>query len=353
MAKPLLQRDLLEPIALESFMVREKASDDGRCVPAPVIATQFTPLSSAIFHQGDCIEFMRDMPDESVHLTVTSPPYNLGKKYEKRGDFKRYLAWQSDVIDECVRLLAPRGSICWQVGNYVSDGAIVPLDIALYPAFAKHGLKLRNRIIWHFEHGLHCSKRMSGRHETILWFTKTDDYTFNLDPIRVPQKYPGKKHFKGPKAGQFSGNPLGKNPGDVWIFPNVKNNHVEKTSHPCQFPLELVERLMLSLTQPGDLVFDPFAGVGTTVAAAIRNGRRGCGVEKMPEYVSIANERILQAIKGTLPVRKMNTPVYDPHKAGNSLTTNPWQSLSINGGRNLDNIQNRLLQDRKLYSVKP
>ena len=296
---------------------------------------------------------MKDMPDESVDLTVTSPPYNLGKKYEKRGDFEKYLAWQGEVIDECVRLLSPSGSICWQVGNYVNSGAIVPLDIALYPAFARHGLKLRNRIIWHFEHGLHCSNRMSGRHETILWFTKTDDYTFNLDPIRVPQKYPGKKHFKGPKAGQLSGNPLGKNPGDVWIIPNVKNNHVEKTIHPCQFPVELVERLMLSLTKPGDLVFDPFAGAGTSVAAAVRNNRRGCGVEKMPEYVSIAKDRISQAICGTLRVREMNTPVYDPQKAGNSLTVNPWQPLSIDGGRNGDFIQNRLLQDRKLYAVEP
>jgi adenine-specific DNA-methyltransferase len=128
-----------------------------------------------------------------------------------------------------VRLLHPRGSICWQVGNHVDDGEVVPLDIVLYPIFKEHGLKLRNRIVWHFEHGLHCTKRLSGRYETILWFTKSNDYTFNLDPIRVPSKYPGKKHFKGPRAGQLSGNPLGKNPSDVWIFPNVKNNHVEKT----------------------------------------------------------------------------------------------------------------------------
>ena len=348
-----VQRELLESLALECSMAREKIPNDQGSGAAPVIASEFAPASAAIFHQGDCLDFMKSMPDESVHLTVTSPPYNLGKKYEKRGDFEKYVAWQGVVIDECVRLLSPRGSICWQVGNYVSDGAIVPLDIALYPAFAKHGLKLRNRIIWHFEHGLHCSKRMSGRHETILWFTKTDDYTFNLDPIRVPQKYPGKRHFKGPKAGQLSGNPLGKNPGDVWIIPNVKNNHVEKTSHPCQFPVELVERLMLSLTEPGDLVFDPFAGVGTSVAAAVRNNRRGCGVEKMSEYVSIARQRISQSINGTLPVREMNTPVYDPKKAGNSLTVNPWQPLAIKGGRNGEIVQDRLLQDRKLYVVKP
>jgi adenine-specific DNA-methyltransferase len=206
----------------------------------------------------------------------------------------------------------------------VINGEIIPLDIVLYPFFAKHGLKLRNRIVWHFEHGLHCSKRLSGRHETILWFTKSDDYKFDLDPIRVPQKYPGKRHFKGPKAGQLSGNPLGKNPGDVWVFPNVKNNHVEKTVHPCQFPVELVDRLVLSLTDKDDWVMDPFLGVGTTVASAVSRGRRGCGSEKMNDYVEIAFERVQKAIDGVLPVRPMNTPVYDPANAGRSLTHNSW-----------------------------
>jgi adenine-specific DNA-methyltransferase len=91
----------------------------------------------------------------------------------------------------------------------------------------------------------------------------------------VPSKYPGKKHFKGPRAGQLSGNPLGKNPSDVWVIPNVKNNHVEKTVHPCQFPIELVERLVLSMTREGDNVFDPYMGVGSSVIAAIKNGRSG------------------------------------------------------------------------------
>ena len=201
---------------------------------------------------------------------------------------------------------------------------MVPLDIVLYPLFVKHGLRLRNRIVWHFEHGLHCSKRLSGRHETILWFTKSDDYHFDLDPVRVPQKYPGKRHFKGPKAGQLSGNPLGKNPGDVWVFPNVKNNHVEKTAHPCQFPVELVDRLVLSMTRPNDWVLDPFLGVGTTVASALMRGRRGCGSEKIPEYAALARQRARQALRGTLPVRPMNKPVYDAAKAGKALTTRHW-----------------------------
>jgi adenine-specific DNA-methyltransferase len=221
----------------------------------------------------DNLAFMRSLRSGSMQLIVTSPPYNIGKKYEARSPLKTYVDAQAEVISECVRLLHSRGSLCWQVGNHVQGGEIFPLDIVLYPIFQELGLKLRNRIVWHFEHGLHCSKRLSGRHETILWFTKGDDYIFNLDPIRVPSKYPGKKYFKGPKAGQLSCNPLGKNPGDVWIFPNVKNNHVEKTAHPCQFPIELVERLVLSMTNPGGFVFDPYMGVGSAVVAATKHGR--------------------------------------------------------------------------------
>jgi len=217
------------------------------------------------------------------------------------------------------------GSICWQVGNYVDQGAIIPLDTVLYPIFTEGGVRMRNRIIWHFEHGLHCSRRFSGRYETIIWFTKSDDYTFKLDPVRVPQKYPGKKYFKGPKAGQYSCNPLGKNPGDLWVIPNVKSNHVEKTEHPCQFPVELIERLVLSLTNEGDWVFDPFLGTGTTIIAAIRHGRLGIGAETVPKYVKLARERIQKEMAGSLQTRPMDRPVYDPVKAGNKLTVAPWE----------------------------
>src|SRR6185437_14514098 len=131
---------------------------------------------------------------------------------------------------------------------------------------------------------LHCATRLSGRYETVLWFTKADKYKFYLDRIRVPQKYPGKKHYKGPKKGQFSSNPAGRNPGDVWAIPNVKHNHPEKTDHPCQFPLELVERLILALTDNGDLVCDPYMGSGTTIAAAVLHGRRAAGSEVKEAY---------------------------------------------------------------------
>ena len=256
--------------------------------------------------------FMAGLPDGGMKLIVTSPPYNIGKSYESKAPLATYLQEQREVIGECVRLLHPRGSLCWQVGNYVQNGEIVPLDTLLYPIFRDLGLKLRNRIIWHFGHGLHCSKRLSGRYETINWWTKGDDYTWHLDPIRVPSKYPGKRHFKGPNIGKLSGNPKGKNPSDVWMFPNVKSNHPEKTSHPCQFPVELVERLVLSMTDPDDAVFDPHMGVGSSIIAALMHGRDAYGCDVVPEYVETARERVEQLYAGTLRIRPMGKPIYDP-----------------------------------------
>jgi len=283
------------------------------------IASGFDPKADFVLYQGDCLELLREIPDEFVKLVVTSPPYNLGKEYETRLSIEKYLAQQREVIEQCVRALRPEGSICWQVGNYVENGEIIPLDVKLYPIFEDLGLRMRNRIIWHFGHGLHASKRFSGRYEVIMWFTKGDNYTFNLDPVRVKQKYPKKKHFKGPNKGKLSGNPLGKNPSDVWEIPNVKANHVEKTEHPCQFPVELVERLVLSMTNPGDWVLDPFMGVGTSAVAALIHDRKAIGAEVVPKYTEIAKERIRLAEKGKLRIRPMERPVYDPDEPGRNV----------------------------------
>ncbi|MBI4610342.1 MAG: site-specific DNA-methyltransferase [Candidatus Rokubacteria bacterium] len=276
------------------------------------LAGTFRQDAEVVLYHGDCLDLLGKLPDGLAKLIVTSPPYNIGKRYERRMKLDQYLDGQSRVIKECARVLADDGSICWQVGNFVDDNEIIPLDIALWPTFHNLGLKMRNRIIWHFEHGLHCSRRFSGRYETIVWFTKSDEYVFNLDAVRIPQKYPGKKYFKGPKAGQYSCNPLGKNPGDLWIIPNVKHNHVEKTIHPCQFPVELIERLVLSMTRPGDWVLDPYMGVGTTAVAAIRQGRKGIGAELVEDYITVARERIRAAHAGTLRTRPMERPVYRP-----------------------------------------
>ena len=280
-----------------------------------------------LIYHGDRLDLLSVLPDQSVQLILTSPPYNIGKEYEQVHSLDEYVNEQSETIEACFRVLRPGGSICWQVGNHVSSTGkvqeIFPLDVILYPLFKKLDLKLRNRIVWHFEHGLHCSRRFSGRHETILWFTRGDYHVFHLDPVRVPQKYPGKKYYKGPRAGEYSSNPLGKNPGDVWIFPNVKHNHIEKTIHPCQFPVELVERFVLSCTNPGDIVLDPYGGVMTTVAAAVMHGRRGASADIVEEYVEIGRQRVEQARSGLLRTRPMNKPIYTPPD-NTQITQRPW-----------------------------
>ncbi|MBD2577766.1 site-specific DNA-methyltransferase [Oscillatoria sp. FACHB-1406] len=288
------------------------------------IAPTFNENARVVLALGDAKEILSAAPTGFAKLIVTSPPYNLGKAYEVSTAIEEYLESLNPIVDELIRVLAPDGSLCWQVGNYVSKGEVFPLDILYYPFFKRHGLKLRNRIVWHFEHGLHAKKRLSGRYETLLWFTKGDEYTFNLDAIRVPSKYPGKRHFKGAKRGQPSGNPLGKNPGDiwriveqdweaeVWNIPNVKANHPEKTIHPCQFPIELVERCVLALTEPDDWVLDPFAGVGSSIIAALGSDRRAMGCEKEEDYLEIARQRIADLKAGTLGYRPLGKPIHAP-----------------------------------------
>ncbi len=289
-----------------------------------LIDSGFRPDAEIVLFHGDVSEFLAGLPDDSVTLIITSPPYNLGKEYESRVAIESYLEMQAQVIRQLYRVLREDGSLCWQVGNFVENGEVYPLDILYYPLFKELGLRLRNRIIWRFGHGLHASKRFSGRYETILWFTKSDRYVFNLDAVRVPAKYPGKRHFKGPNRGKPSGNPLGKNPSDVWEIlaqdweeafwdiPNVKSNHPEKTPHPCQFPIELVERCVLALTNEDDWVLDPYAGVGSALIAAVMHGRRAMGSEKESQYVEIARKRLLACLDGTLRHRPIGKPVHQP-----------------------------------------
>ena len=288
------------------------------------IEPRYRPDARLILFHGDVSDFLRQIPDESVQLIITSPPYNLGKAYETKVSIDDYLQTQAQVIAQLYRALRPDGSLCWQVGNFVHHGEVFPLDIYYYPLFKRCDFRLRNRIVWHFGHGLHALKRFSGRYETLLWFTKSDDYRFNLDPVRVPSKYPGKRHYKGPNIGKPSGNPNGKNPSDVWEIlardwetalweiPNVKANHPEKTTHPCQFPVELVERCVLALTNEDDWVFDPYAGVGASLLAAIMRNRRAMGSEKEEEYVTIAKQRLEQYFDGALTTRPLGKPIHQP-----------------------------------------
>lgn len=271
-------------------------------------------------YNDDCLNLVKTLSDNSVSLIVTSPPYCMKKAYENKGDdINTFNLNNESIIKECIRVLKPGGSLCWQVGYHVNKNETIPLDILIYNIIDKinqdlveeHKLILRNRIVWSFGHGLNATLRFSGRHETILWFTKGNEYTFNLDCVRIPQKYPGKTHSKGKKKGQISGNPLGKNPSDVWDIPNVNANHVEKTEHPCQFPEALVQRLILALTNENEVVLDPYLGSGTTALACYLNNRNFLGSELEEQYINICLKRLEDAEQNIVKIRE-DIPVKQP-----------------------------------------
>lgn len=287
-------------------------------------------IKEYIYIKQDALEFLQALPEKSVKLVITSPPYNIGKEYETTTSLSQYLENLKPILKEIYRVLDEDGSICWETGNYIdpTTSEVYPLDIYFYPMFKELGLQLRNRIIWHFGHGLQCEKRFSGRYETILWFTKSDKYIFNLDDVRIPSKYPGKRAYKGAKKGQLSGNPKGKNPEDVWNasierlyddwdncvwdIPNVKSQHPEKTIHPCQFPVELVERCVLALTNEDDVVYDPFSGVGSSLIGALKNNRRAWGTELVQDYVDVGIKRIEKLSTDELKTRPIYQKIYQP-----------------------------------------
>jgi len=262
---------------------------------------------------GDAIDLVGSLKSASVDLIVTSPPYCIGMPYETSRSVDDFIRLHDVLLPECARVLRPGGSLCWQVGYHASRISIEPLDYHVHSIMRRLGdMHLRNRIIWTFGHGAHAVRRFSGRHETIMWYSKGRDYIFDLDSVRVPQKYPGKKHYKGAKKGEYSGNPLGKNPGDVWDIPNVKSKHIEKTSHPCQFPVGLVQRLVRSLTRPGALVLDPFVGSGSSGVAAVLEARQFIGADIASEYLKVAESRIVSAEKGIARYRPFNQPIHIP-----------------------------------------
>ena len=288
-------------------------------MPESKIYSRYKPENRFTLFKGDCFKLLKKIDSNSVDLVVTSPPYCMGKSYEDpKDDLITFTKQHLRLIPEVYRILNPGGSMCWQIGYHVKNSTVLPLDYIINDIINRQlsdeirvGLVLRNRIVWTFGHGLNSSKRFSGRHEMILWYTKGSEYVFDLDSVRVPQKYPGKRHYKGDKKGEISGNPLGKNPSDVWDVPNVKANHIEKTEHPCQFPVVIPQRLIKSLTPQNGVVLDPFAGSGTSGIAAIIENRRFIGAELSPEYYAIAKERMENAIAGEVSYRE-DTPVIEP-----------------------------------------
>lgn len=296
-----------------------------------IVTTENFCEATASLWLGDALEFLKSLSDNSVDLLLTSPPYFVGKEYDRSRSLADFKAELARVMPEIARTLKPGGSLCWQVGNHVERSRVTPLDTAVYPIVDQFPeFILRNRIVWTFGHGVHTSNRFSGRHETILWYTKGDGYFFDLDPVRIPQKYPGKRYYKGPKKGEWSGNPLGKNPGDVWDIPNVKSKHPEKTEHPCQFPTALAGRLVQALCPPGGLVVDPYMGAASTGVSALMHGRSFAGSDLEPRYLRVATKRVRDFVAGVAKIRE-DKPVRQP-KGDEAVAMLPDHFLLARGG---------------------
>lgn len=232
---------------------------------------------------GDCRDLFKKIPDSSVRLVVTSPPYNIGKPYGKYKDKIALNDWQSlinDVTKEVCRILTPDGSFFLNLSPVpLGDSKeIIPLPFLGYQIFKDNGLYLRNIITWTFNNMQNCTNRLSGRYENILWGVKDiDNYVFNLDDVRIPYITKNDKRLEGG---------IGRNPTDVWYFDRVNNMTKKKLnlSHPTIYPLPMIIRIIKMSTKPGDIVLDPFAGSGTSLVAAKILGRKGIGFDLDERY---------------------------------------------------------------------
>jgi adenine-specific DNA-methyltransferase len=249
-----------------------------------------------LIYTGDCMQVLERLTGSPIDLTVTSPPYNIGKEYERALPLPDYLAWCGKWMTRLHEVTEPTGTFWLNLGYVpvVEQGKAVPLAYMLWD---KSPFFMLQEVVWTYGAGVASRHTFSPRNEKFLWFVKDPtpgNYTFNLDAVRDPDvKYPNQK-----KNGKIKVNPLGKNPGDVWSIPKVTSGagraSKERTSHPAQFPEAVIERIILASTDPGDVVLDPFLGSGTTAAVAKRLGRRCIGLELRPDYVAVAVQRLEQ-----------------------------------------------------------
>jgi DNA modification methylase len=251
---------------------------------------------------ADVLDFLALIPDQSVQTFVTSPPYNVSRKYSSGPSADCmphlfYLGWQVQIISEIARCLKPGGTVVYQIGLTIDEtsGERFPLDELLSPFFRKAGLVYQNRVVWPSQHGLQPANRLAERYETALIFSRGASPIFNKNAIRIAQKWPGKRHFKeGPKKGKLSGHPLGAAPIDVWgDIIHLMHNHPDKSEHPAAFPTAFAKRAILAYSEPGDLICDPFSGSGATEIAAIEAGRAFIGCDA--GYEDLRRERVAKA----------------------------------------------------------
>ncbi len=234
-------------------------------------------MSNIDIRTGDALHELPTIKSSSVDVVVADPPYNLGKDYGNNHDIKgfdEYLDFSRAWLTEAHRLLKPTGTLYVFMGfrfiSYLYD--ILDRELQMF---------FNSWIVWHYTQGMGKTKGFSPRHDDILMFTKTKKPKFNLDNVRVPQKYYRDRN-----------NMRGANPGDVWEFSHVHYCNGNRQNHPTQKPEGLVERMVLASSDEGDLVVDPFSGSGTTLRVCQQLDRKAIGIEINPNYVTMTKDRL-------------------------------------------------------------
>ena len=285
--------ELLRPLAPKVLSAMNAAFDETRRSLESVLGKPYYSRDGFILYSGDSLQFLRLLSQSRfrVHLTVTSPPYNIGKEYETRQNLDDYLSWCEEWISLIRKVTVPTGALWLNLGylEVPGKGQCVPIPYLLWDRTPFH---LVQEVVWWYGAGVATRKRFCPRNEKWLFYVcNPHRYTFNLDDVRDPNvKYPNQK-----KNGKLRCNPLGKNPSDVWYVPKVttgrNRSSRERTKHPAQFPLSLVTRIVKVSSNAGEVVLDPFSGSASAGIAAVGTGRVFVGFEIRKDYCNMSVER--------------------------------------------------------------
>lgn len=279
-----------EDLKKEKYKISE--FDDAFVNIKEILGKPYYETEDCMIFNLDCISAMEKIPKQFIDLTVTSPPYNIGKEYEENMSVVEYIRWCTKWMNEIFRLTSKAGSFWLNIGYFEFKNKAKALPIA-YLLWDKSPFYLIQEVIWNYGAGVAGKNFLSPRNEKLLWYVKnSEDYIFNLDDIRDKNvKYPNQK-----KNGKLRCNPLGKNPSDVWQIPKVtsgKNrSSKERMNHPAQFPEALIDRVIKASSNKKQIIFDPFLGSGTSAIVSLENKRKFIGIEISKEYCDISKKRI-------------------------------------------------------------
>lgn len=281
-------------MSLNELKVIEDLNESPLAIIERILGKPYCKGEKFAIYNMDCLFAMRKLPENFLDLTITSPPYNIGKEYEQKLSTSEYIDWCTQWIAEIYRITKPSGAFWLNLGYISIEGRAkaIPLPYLLWD---KIPFYLLQELVWNYGAGVASKKTLSPRNEKFLWYVKDpDSYTFNLDEIRDPDvKYPNQK-----KNGKLRCNTAGKNPSDVWqvakVTSGANRSSTERAPHPAQFPTDLIDRLVKGFSGQSDLLLDPFMGSGTTAECAIRANRYVIGFELNEEYCEHIEDRLMR-----------------------------------------------------------